>query len=493
LSGFASFHLKRRGRAPRGPTYISRTGLGRIPPQDHGWFVWSRWEAAFARTPCGRRWFGRIFGLAVNDLFGQLLQVEPLFTNKEVMRASYTPDDLPHRDAEIRSLASILVPALRGETPSNVFIYGKTGTGKTASVKYVCKELKNKGAEIGKRVNWIHINCEVVDTQYRVLQNIANAFVSADNWDQKIPFTGWPTDEVYEALRRYVDGWTKAEGENWVRDAERVPGEVTIIVLDEVDKLKGDEVLYNLTRINGDLLNNKVSVIGISNDLKFTEFLDPRVKSSLGEESMIFAPYDAKQLEDILGQRAEMALKDGVLQDGVIPLCAALAAREHGDARRALDLLRVAAELAERDRNTRVNDAYVRMAQNKIELDRISEVVRTLPTQSKLVLLATILGEEANRDQGIHTLTTGEVFDVYKELCKSTGSDILTQRRITDLISELDMLGIFTARVISKGRYGRTREIQMSCPIDSTKRVLEEDEIIRSVVNFRPKRQHRLV
>ena len=431
--------------------------------------------------------------MVVNDLFGQLLKVEPLFQNKEVMRASYTPDDLPHRDEEIRGLGSLLVPALRGETPSNVFIYGKTGTGKTASVKYVGKELSKKGEELGKRVHLIYINCEIVDTQYRVLQNIANNFIPAENWNQRIPFTGWPTDEVYEALRRYVDGWMKGEDQQWVRDPSRREGEVTIIVLDEVDKLKGDEVLYNLTRINGDLERNKVSVIGISNDLKFTEFLDPRVKSSLGEESMIFAPYDARQLEDILGQRANMALKPGILGDAVIPLCAALAAREHGDARRALDLLRVAAELAERDRKDKVDEAHVRHAQNKIELDRISEVVRTLPTQSKLVLLATILGEDSNRDKGIRALTTGEVFDIYKELCKATGCDILTQRRITDLISELDMLGIFTARVISKGRYGRTREIQMSCPIDSTKRVLEEDEVIRSVVDFKPKRQNRLL
>jgi cell division control protein 6 len=431
--------------------------------------------------------------LAVNDLFGQLLQVEPLFVNKEVMRASYTPDDLPHRDTEIRALGSLLVPALRGETPSNVFIYGKTGTGKTACVKYVGKELENKGEQIGKTVKTIYINCEIVDTQYRVLQNIANSFVPPERWSQRIPFTGWPTDEVYEALRKYVDGQAKNEDERWVTDPGRRAGEVIIIVLDEVDKLKGDEVLYTLTRINSDLKNNKVSVIGISNDLKFTEFLDPRVKSSLGEESMIFAPYDARQLEDILAQRANMALKEDILEDGVIPLCAALAAREHGDARRALDLLRVAAELAERGRDAHVADSHVRMAQNKIELDRISEVVRTLPTQSKLVLLATILGEEANKEHGVHALTTGEVFDIYKDLCKATGCDILTQRRITDLISELDMLGIFTARVISKGRYGRTREIQMSCPIDSTKRVLEEDELIRAVVEFRPKQQRRLV
>ncbi|MBW3583110.1 MAG: ORC1-type DNA replication protein [Euryarchaeota archaeon] len=406
------------------------------------------------------------------DLFGALLQCEPLFVNKEVMRPAYTPDFLPHRDAQTDQLASILVAALRGDTPSNVFIYGKTGTGKTAVARYVGKELIKKGEDLDRRVHFIYINCEVIDTQYRVLQNIANHFVK--EWKDRVPFTGWPTDEVYAKLKTNIDA----------------EGGVTVIILDEVDKLKGDEVLYNLSRINSDLVRAKVSIIGISNDLKFTEFLDPRVRSSLGEEAMIFPPYDADQLKDILYQRAEEALKPDVVSEGVIPLCAALAAQEHGDARRALDLLRVAAELAEREGSPGVDESFVRMAQNKIEIDRITEVVRTLPTQSKLVLLATLLGEEHSDGGG---LTTGEVYDIYKDLCKASGVDILTQRRITDLVSELDMLGIITARVISKGRYGRTREIQMSTPIDSTKVVLQEDELVAGVMGVKPRKQLRLI
>jgi archaeal cell division control protein 6 len=406
------------------------------------------------------------------DLFGPLLRCEPIFTNKEVMRPAYTPDLLPHRDEQIEQLAGILVAALRGDTPSNVFIYGKTGTGKTAVARYVGKELIRKGEDLDRKVNFIYINCEVIDTQYRVLQNIANYFVK--EWRDRVPFTGWPTDEVYAQLKNRVDA----------------EGGVTTIILDEVDKLKGDEVLYNLSRINSDLTRARVSIIGISNDLKYTEYLDPRVRSSLGEEAMIFPPYDAAQLQDILRQRAGEALKPESLTDEVIPLCAALAAQEHGDARRALDLLRVAAELAEREAARTVDEGHVRKAQNKIEVDRITEVVRTLPTQSKLVLLATTLGEEQSNGGG---LTTGEVYDIYKELCRAAGVDILTQRRITDLVSELDMLGIITARVISKGRYGRTREIQMSTPIDSTRLVLAEDEQIAAVQNIRPRRQVRLV
>lgn len=406
------------------------------------------------------------------DLFGALLSSEPLFTNKEVLRPAYTPDLLPHRDTQIDHLAGILVAALRGDTPSNVFIYGKTGTGKTAVARYVGKELIKKGGDLDRKVHFIYINCEVIDTQYRVLQNIANHFVK--EWRERVPFTGWPTDEVYARLKEKMDA----------------EGGVTTIILDEVDKLKGDEILYNLTRINSELERAKVSIIGISNDLKFTEFLDPRVRSSLGEEAMIFPPYDAAQLQDILKQRARQALKPESLTEEVIPLCSALAAQEHGDARRALDLLRVAAELAERDGSSVVEEVHVRRAQNKIELDRITEVVRTLPTQSKLVLLATVLGEEHGTGHG---LTTGEVYDTYKELCRAADLDVLTQRRITDLVSELDMLGIITARVISKGRYGRTREIQMSTPLDSTKTVLAEDEQIAQVMHIRPRKQMKIL
>jgi len=225
------------------------------------------------------------------------------------------------------------------------------------------------------------------------LQNIANHFI--DNWSERIPFTGWPTDEVYTKLKQMIEA----------------QGGVTVIILDEVDKLKGDEALYNLTRINSELEKAKVSIVGLSNDLKFTDFLDPRVKSSLGEENMIFPPYDAGELQDILKQRIEIALKPEIIDQEVIPLCSALAAQEHGDARRALDLLRISAEIAERAKSPRITKKHVHLAQNKIEIDRILEVVRTLPTQSKLILLAIFLEEKhKKKTETTGAITTGDVY-----------------------------------------------------------------------------------
>jgi len=272
-----------------------------------------------------------------------------------------------------------------------------------------------------------------------------------------------------------------------VLDSER---RIAIIIMDEIDKLvdKGDDVLYNLTRINSDLKKAKVSLIGITNDLKFTEFLDPRVKSSLGEEEIIFPPYDANQLRDILQERAKTAFKPNVLEETVIPLCAAYAAQEHGDARRALDLLRVSGEISERSKSAKVLEIHVRQAQDKIETDRIVEVVKTLPTQSKLVLLSAVLLNNV----GDSNITTGEVYNIYKQTCRIIGIDILTQRRVTDLISELDMLGILNATVVSKGRYGRTKEIALSVPTESTSRVLFEDYRLKQLEGFKPPSQTKL-
>jgi cell division control protein 6 len=454
---------------------------------------------------------------AAPGLFDDLLSGEPIFENKEVLRPSYTPRRLPHREEQINTMATILVTALRGDTPSNILIYGKTGTGKTASAKFVSEELESTSQKYEVPCEVQYINCEVTDTQYRVLAQLANKFIDenvsfidesldrlrelADQVDQRgpaaleesafeseealeerieereadreefepVPMTGWPTDRVYSTFFEAVDY------------RERV----VVIMLDEIDKLvekSGDDTLYNLSRMNSELTNSRVSIMGISNDLKFTDFLDPRVKSSLGEEEIVFPPYDATQLKDILQHRSDIAFKQDTLSEDVIPLCAAFAAQEHGDARRALDLLRTAGELAERDRTEHINEEHVRRAQEKIELDRVVEVVRTLPTQSKIVLYAVILLEE----NGVHNINTGEVFNIYKRLCNEVDLDVLTQRRVTDLISELDMLGIVNAVVVSKGRYGRTKEMSLSVPLTETKRVLLADSRLADVEEAQP-------
>jgi cell division control protein 6 len=373
-------------------------------------------------------------------MFSNYIDKDSVFKNKDALTTSYKPDNILHREEQINDLASILAPSLKGNDPSNVFLYGSVGTGKTLVVQHVTDELRSVANDEEIDLNILYINCKmkkVADTEYRLLAKLARQL------GEEVPSTGLPTDEIY----------------NRFFEALKDQGGVVVIALDEIDALVkkvGDEFLYNLTRINDDLDETKVSILGISNDLNFTDYMDSRVKSSLSEEEIIFAPYNAIELREILRDRTDKAFVDEALQDGVISKCSALAAQEHGDARRALDLLRVAGELAERSEVEKIEKEHVNKAQSKIERDRVVETVRSQPKHSKLVLY-TILDMTDEEDE----IATGDVYSEYKELCQSVDVSELTQRRVSGLISELDMLGVINAKVISKGRYGRTRQISV--------------------------------
>ncbi len=380
----------------------------------------------------------------INKLFESFLNKDSLFTEKKVLQATYTPDTILHRDQEITNLANILAPSLRLEKPSNVFLYGKTGTGKTLIAQYTTQEIQKVAKQRDIPIDVIYLNCKlsrVADTEYRLIAQLAREL------GKEIPPTGLPTDEVYKIFYQAID------------DKQRV----LILILDEIDQLvrkAGDEIIYNLTRINSDLKNCQVTLLGISNDLIFTDNLDPRVKSSLSEEEVVFPPYNALQLQEILRKRSLGAFKEGVLKQGVIEKCAAYAAREHGDARRALELLRVAGEVAERVGGDQVKIEHIDQAEEKIERDRVLDIVKTQPKQQQVALHSILTLYKDRKD----IIFTGEVYDLYKNFCSQIGLRPLTQRRVSDVIGELDMLGIINAKVVSKGRFGRTREITVAIP-----------------------------
>lgn len=389
------------------------------------------------------------------SIFTKYINSRPkLVKNSKILQSTYIPDNLPHRMDQIDSLVEILAPALKGDKPSNVLIIGKTGTGKTAVMTHIGKELR-KADPLETDVQFIYVNCEVNDTNYGILYSIANQII--DNEKSGIPYTGWSIDKLLTALTQIIDKENK----------------IFIIVLDEIDRSidkNGDDIFYYLTTINEILKESRVTIIGITNNAKFTELLSPKIKSRLGEEKIIFPPYNVEQLKDILYNRAEQAFDDGILDEDVIPFCAALSAQEMGDARKALELLRISVEIAERNGDTKVTSAHVHAAKNKIEVDAIYEVIRTLTIQSKILLMGII----RNTENGISPMTTGDTYLAYKYVAESIGQSVLSQRRITGLIQELDMLGIIHAKVISTGRTGRTKEISLCIPKDMINKVKED-------------------
>lgn len=383
-------------------------------------------------------------GVELKDIFDSFSK-NSIFQDKYVLQANYTPETIPHRDDQIKQIAFILAPTLRLDKPSNLFIYGKTGTGKTLSVQYVCDQLSKRAKEKKTNLNFFYINCKlkkVADTEYRILAELLRQL------GNPVPSTGLPTDQIYNKFVNLIDN----------------EKQLVVIVLDEVDqavkKIEGN-FLYNLTRLNSVLKNSQLTIIGISNDLVFLDNIDPRVRSSLSEEEIVFPPYNAIQIQDILKERAKMAFKEKVIGEGVIEKCSAYAAREHGDARRALDLMRISGELAERAAKKGVTIEDVDNAKAKIEKDKILDIISTQPKQFQLVLIAIMALTDSKKQEKIFT---GDIYNSYHNFCIQTGTEPLTQRRVGDIVSEFDMLGIINAQVISKGRYGRTKEIRLCIP-----------------------------
>jgi len=396
----------------------------------------------------------------LDDIFENFVNSAKLFKDREVLRHDYLPEKLPHREDQIRLLGATVAPVLKDARCSNIFIYGNTGTGKTAVTKYVLSHLEAKAKEYGAPLKFSYVNCRMTGSEYRVFANLSQSV------GIRVPFTGLSVGEVFDRFRTGLD-------------ASRT---IFIVVLDEVDSLiknRGDKLLYELTRINETLNKSKVSIIGISNDLRLKEFLDPRVFSSLSEEELVFRPYDASELHNILLERSKLSFHEGVLAEAALNVCSALAAAEHGDARRALDLLRVAGEVAERQGAKMITEEHVREAEKHIEHNRVVEALKNLTLHSKLVLLSVY---RLNKSSA----TTGEIYDVYNELCGELGAGLLTQRRLGTLVNELDAMGILNAKVVSMGRYGRTKKIRLEISRTLIKDVFENDGRIGRLIDYNP-------
>jgi cell division control protein 6 len=363
----------------------------------------------------------------MNETTDLFTREDPIFTNKELLEISHLPEEgrIVGRDDEIKQLANVVNPAIFGQSPSNVLIYGKTGTGKSLCAKYVSQQLIDTAAEESVSADAAYVDCAQDTTETQTVQTIASTLNEPDRTDINIPDKGISTATYYKRLWNILD--------------QR--HDVVLIILDEIDKLEDDSILMQLSRAGeaGKISSCKIGVIGISNKIKYKDRMDERVKSSLCEREYVFPPYDANQLDRIMRARSD-AFREGVLEDGVIPRTAALAAREHGDARKAIDILRYAGEIAQSTGATTVSEDFVNQARKRAETDRFRELIRGSTPHSRYVLQALTILSLDNSEQ--ESFRTSNIYDVYEQICRQEGSDSLSLRRVRDLLKEHAFLDV---------------------------------------------------
>lgn len=396
---------------------------------------------------------------AIDRLLDEAESGLSLIRDRSALRFTFIPDKIQHRDNELTQVTQSLLPILKQSRPSNLLVYGKPGTGKTLVVRKVISKIQKRVEVSNFPIKLVYTNSKVETTLYGLLLNFGRQLNLSE---KELPWTGISISEVFRRILDVIDG-------------KRLN---VVLVIDEIDFLaklvtKGNkDILYHITRANERLTNGSLTLVGISNNLTFKDHLDPRVISTLGEEEVVFTSYTIPQLLSIIQERVNMAFDRNVVDDATLNLCAAYAGREHGDARRAIDLIRVAGEIAERDQSTSVQPNHIEEALRKIEEDKETAAIKSYPLHEKLLILSVM------RTDGS---TTGGIYTTYKEMCKKIQQKELSYRRITQMLSEIEMSGIISGRLIHQGIHGNTKKFKLTISQNIVKDTLYIDDTLKEL------------
>ena len=390
-----------------------------------------------------------------------------LIKNSNILRHDYIPDKILHRDGQQELVTQSLIPLYQKSIPPNLLVYGKPGTGKTLVVKKVLKQIQNRVDKNAYQIKIVFTNAKDQSNLYNVLVDLGRqlGLKSKKTTDDKLwlPSTGLSISEVFNRIL-YIIEKNKTN---------------TVFVIDEIDHLAklvdktGKDILYSITRANLKLKNGSLSLVGISNDVSFKDQLDPRVISTLSEEEIVFPAYNTNEIKEILEDRIPLAFDENIVTQGALNLCASMACKQHGDARRAIKLLNVAGKTAELNQDNSITDEHVRLAAQRIEIDKESQQLNAFSLHEKLLVI-TIMKTP--------NISTGDIYSAYKSLCKITCQNELTQRRVTQMLSEIELSGLISGRMIHQGIHGNTKKFNLTISPDLVKNTLNPEEIFNDIL-----------
>jgi cell division control protein 6 len=390
-----------------------------------------------------------------------------IIKNPNVLRHDYIPSRILHRDKQQELVTQALLPLYKKSIPPNLLVYGKPGTGKTLVIKKVLTQIQNRVDKNSHQIKIATTNAKDQSNLYNVLVDLGRqlGLKSKKTTNDKLwlPSTGLSISEVFNRILYIIE-------KNKIN---------TVFLIDEIDHLAklidktGKDILYSITRANLKLKNGSLSLIGISNDVRFKEQLDPRVISTLSEEELVFPAYVTNEIKEILEDRIPLAFEENSVSGGALNLCASIACREHGDARRAIKLLDVAAKTAELNQDVSITDEHVRLAAQKIEIDKESQQLSAFSLHEKLLVITIMKSPN---------ISTGDIYSAYKSLCKITHQNTLTQRRTTQMLNGIELSGLISGKMIHQGIHGNTKKFNLTVSSDLVKNTLESNETLVDVL-----------
>lgn len=360
-----------------------------------------------------------------------------ILLNQHVLTEDYQPKVILERDEEIDDYRFSLRHVLNGRQPENIMLYGKAGLGKTAVTKYMMDALQAKVAE-NDDIDDLHVHQKNCNGQslFMVVRSLVNDLLPEHA--SAFPKRGLGTGDAFEELYTQLD---------------RIGG-VHYLIFDEIDHLdRVNTLLYELPRArsNNRITNCHIGVVGISNKYTFRKSLSAKVKDTLMETEISFSPYDAHELRTILRDRADRAFVDGGCDDSAIKMAAAVSASDMGNARQAIDLLRMGAEVAERNGDPCITDDHIDEARELVQRGRLKNRIRDQTQHAQLILEAIA----RLQTQGKVPVRSKVIKRQYESVANSWNHDPLTTlKSIQDHLSELHMLGFLSRRDNNQGMSG---------------------------------------